>query len=96
MEIKVKDRQSLLDIAVQTAGGMDAAFELSQANDVALTDVLQDGQILDSVAAVHSETVRRYKAQKIEPATALTEAELSALAQEGIHFMGIEIDFIVS
>ena len=40
--------------------------------------------------------VRRYGVQKIEPATALSAEEMSALAQEGINFMGIEIDFIVS
>ena len=32
MEVKVKDRQSLLDMAVQTAGSMEAAFGLSAAN----------------------------------------------------------------
>lgn len=31
MEVKVKDRQSLLDMAVQTAGSMEAAFGLAAA-----------------------------------------------------------------
>ena len=44
MEVKVKDRQSLLDMAVQTAGSMEAAFGLSAANGVSLTDTLADGQ----------------------------------------------------
>ena len=42
MEVKVKDRQSLLDMAVQTAGSMEAAFGLSAANGVSLTDTLAD------------------------------------------------------
>jgi hypothetical protein len=96
MEVKVKDRQSLADMAIQTAGSMEAAFRLASANDVSLTDTLQDGQVLDAVEVESTETVRRYSAQNIEPATALSEEELSALAQEGINFMGIEIDFIVS
>lgn len=96
MEVKVKDRQSLLDMAVQTAGSMEAAFDLSDANDVSLTDTLRDGQVLDTVAARNADTVRRYSVQDIQPATALSEEEMAALAQEGINFMGIEIDFIVS
>ena len=31
MEVKAKDRQSLLDMAVQTAGSVEAAFRLSAA-----------------------------------------------------------------
>lgn len=96
MEVKVKDRQSLADIALRTSGSMEAAFRLASANDVSLTDTLQDGQALDAAPVESAETVRRYNAQNIEPATALSEEELSALAQEGINFMGIEIDFIVS
>lgn len=96
MEVKVKDRQSLLDMAVETAGSMEAAFRLSEANDVSLTDTLTDGQVLDTVAVENTDTVRRYKVQNLHPATALSEEEMAALAQEGINFMGIEIDFIVS
>lgn len=96
MEVKVKDRQSLLDMAVQTAGSMEAAFGLAAANGVSLTDTLTDGQVLDTVAVENADTVRRYSVQGIQPATALIEEEMAALAQEGINFMGIEIDFVVS
>ena len=96
MEVKVKDRQSLLDMAVQTAGSTEAAFRLCEANDLGITDTLQDGQVLDTVPAENAETVRRYSAQNIEPATAVSAEEMATLAQEGINFMGVEIDFIVS
>ena len=96
MEVKVKDRQNLLDMAVQIAGSMEAAFDLAVANGVSLTDTLDDGQILDTVAAENADTVRRYSVQGIQPATALDENDIVALAQGGINFMGIEIDFIVS
>lgn len=95
MEVKVKDRQSLLDMAVQTSGSMEAAFDLAAANGVSLTDTLADGQVLDTVAAENALAVRRYSVQGIQPATALSEEEMSELAQEGIDFMGIEIDFVV-
>lgn len=96
MEVKVKDRQSLPDMAVQTAGSMEAAFDLAVANGVSLTDTLGEGQVLETVAAANAGTVRRYSVQGIQPATALCEEEIDALVQEGIDFMGIEIDFIVS
>ena len=70
MEVKVKDRQSLLDMAVQTAGSMEAAFGLAAANGVSLTDTLADGQVLDTVVAENADTVRRYSVQGIQPATA--------------------------
>lgn len=96
MEVKVKDRQSLFDIAVQTTGSMEDTFRLCVANGLCITDVLQDGQRLYTIPIERADTVRRYSAQHIEPATALSKEELASLAQEGINFMGIEIDFIVS
>lgn len=96
MEVKVKDRQSLPDMAVQTAGSMEAAFDLAAANGVSLTDTLADGQVLETVRAADAAVVRRYSAQGVEPATALSGEEMATLAQEGINFMGIEIDFVVS
>lgn len=58
MEVKAKDRQSLLDMAVQTAGSVEAAFRLSAANDIGITDTLEDGQVLDTVPVENAETVR--------------------------------------
>lgn len=96
MEVQVKDRQSLLDMAVQTSGSMEAAFDLSVANDVSLTEVLAEGHVLNTVAAVNAATVRRYSVQGIRPATALSDEEMAALGEEGVNFMGIEIDFVVN
>lgn len=96
MEVKVKDRQSLPDMAVQTAGSMEAAFRLCEANGVSLTESLADGRTLETVAAEDAETVRRYRVEGILPATELDGEDADLLAQGGIGFMGIEIDFIVS
>lgn len=96
MEVKAKDRQSLPDMALQTAGSMEAACRLAQANDVSITDPLQEGQVLTTTTVENADNVRRYAAQHIEPATAPDAEEMTSLVQEGIDFMGIEIDFIVS
>ena len=95
MIIKVKERQSPLDIVVQTAGSMEAAFLLCEENGIGLTDILQDGQMLETVAVESADTVRRYNVYDIQPATALDKEDM-ALSQEGIGFMGVEIDFTVS
>lgn len=96
MEVKVKDRQSLLDMAVQTSGSMEAAFDLAVRNGISLTDELKDDQVLNSVFIRDTEVVRRYKVQGLCPATDLSEEEVTSISQEGINFMGIEIDFVVS
>lgn len=97
MKAIVKDRQTLADIALQYGGDLQSVLELAELNGLSITDDLTDGQQLETpeVAAAPA-VVRRYKVKGVEPATAMSEDELSALAQEGINFMGIEIDFIVS
>lgn len=94
-EVKVQSRQSLPDIALRATGSMEGAMEIAEANGLGLTDELQEEQRLYLPAPKKPEVVQRYKVQDIRPATALSEDDL-ALAQEGIGFMGIEIDFIVS
>lgn len=96
MEVHIKDRQSLLDMALQTSGSMEAVFALAAINDTSLTAVLPDGRTLQTVSVENPSIVNRYATEKIYPATALSPEEETALTQEGIHFMGIEIDFIVS
>lgn len=96
MEVLVRSGQSLLDIALQTAGALEAAFLISVSSGVPLTDTLTDGEKLPIVKEHRREVVTSYKADAVFPATALTEEDYTTLAQEGIEFMGIEIDFIIS
>lgn len=97
MKATVKDRQTLADIALQYGGDFQTVVELAELNGISITDDLVDGQELETPdTAAAPAVVRRYKVKGVEPATALSEDELSAIAQEGINFMGIEIDFIVS
>lgn len=96
MEVLVRSGQNLLDIALQTAGALEAAFLISTTAGVSLTDTLTDGQRLPIVKEHRREVVTGYKADAVFPATALTEEDYATLAQEGIDFMGIEIDFIIS
>nr|DAX18014.1 MAG TPA: hypothetical protein [Caudoviricetes sp.] len=99
MFIIAKDRQCLLDLALQTAGGMEAVLKLARQNNLSLTTSLTEGQRLEAVLPMLStprDVVVRYAADRVYPATDLSAREATSLAQEGIEFIGIEIDFIVS
>lgn len=83
MQITVKDRQSLADIAVQYLGGVEGIFALAERNGISITARLTDGQKLDwELADTVDATVQRiYAAQGIEPATDISAKETDALLQ---------------
>ena len=39
--IKPSSRQSLLDMALQTSGGVEAAFDLAEANGISISEPLE-------------------------------------------------------
>lgn len=49
MQTTTRNNQTLLDIAVQECGTVEAAFEIAERNGLALTDELNTGQKLDIV-----------------------------------------------
>ena len=75
MKIKVKDNQSLLDIAIQTAGSAEAAFALALVNDMAMSDDLTAGQELATVDVVDRDIYNYYTNKKLTPATAITATQ---------------------
>lgn len=96
MKVKPLDRQSLLDIAIQTSGSVEAAFELAAKNDVAISEELARDAELETVAVVDKIVLSRYEARNIRPATEVSPEDMQRVPYGGIGFMGIEIDFIVS
>lgn len=71
MEITVKDRQTLLDLAIVALGSAAGVFAFVRRNGISLTDKLTDGQVLaydaaDIVAPAIRET---YDVRSISPAT---------------------------
>ena len=81
MQITVKDRQSLADIAVEYLGGVEGIFALAERNGISITARLRDGQKLDwELSDTVDATVQRiYAAQGIEPATDISTQETNAL-----------------
>ena len=99
MKTTAKDRQTLLDMAVQSGGHVETVVALAAANGLSVTDRLEDGQELtvpEPVEDGDGRAVRLYQAHGIEPATEASAEEMTACPYGGIGFMGIEIDFEVS
>ncbi len=83
MQITVKDRQSLADIAVEYLGGVEGIFALAERNGISITARLEDGQTLDWELAdtVDAQVQKTYAAQGIEPATDISGKEANVLLQ---------------
>lgn len=94
-KITPADRQSLLDIAVQTSGSVEAAFDLAAANDVSVSEPLPAGMQIETVATIDKLVLERYMARQIRPATELSDEEIEVAPSGGIGYMGIEVDFMV-
>lgn len=97
MRTTIHSRQSLPDIALQECGTFEAVWELSERNDVALTDVLAPGDGIDYLPELIAapQVVDRLAARRIRPATATTVEDAATAPWGGIGYMGIEIDFLV-
>lgn len=97
MTFKVLNNQSLFDIAIQTLGSAEAAFDIALANNISITDDLEVGQTLQIPQAVtdyvRKQTVNYYKINDIKPATAI---DSTMAVPEGIEFWAIEYDFVIS
>ena len=70
--MKVLSGQTLFDIAIQSCGGTEAAFELSLLNGLNLTDELIPGQELVLPDVVNADIALYFKNKNIQPATLLT------------------------
>ena len=99
MKTTAKERQTLLDIALQIGGHIETVLALAETNGMSITDMLEDGHVLtvpEPMEGGAPRTVELYKAHKVEPATEVSPDDISACPYGGIGFMGIELDFTVS
>lgn len=87
----VKDRQTLLDIAIQESGSIEAVFELAMNNGLSITELLSAGTVLNKVPVVVPEVVNYYAINELLPASADETGILG-----GIGYWRIGYDFIVS
>lgn len=99
MEITVKERQSLFDIALEYLGSVEGVLSLAKRNDISITDALCDGTILSYEASdvIDEKVVERYAMEHVSPATDISEREINTLLYggEGIGYWRVGKNFIV-
>lgn len=88
--MKVKDNQSVFDLAVQYGGSAEAVIDIAFNNNLSITDLPQIGTILEKPAIKEAEIQNEYDVKQFIPATG------QIALPGGINYMGIEIDFMVS
>ena len=97
MEITVKDRQSLFDIAIQYLGSVEGVWLLAEKNNISITDELEDGTILkyDSTDIIDTKVAEHYAQERVSPATDIDDKELNTLLYggEGIGYWRVEKNF---
>lgn len=93
MQVTIKERQWLGDVALETGGSVEALFLLALANDLSITDDLTAGGVLDYNDILDTEIVSYYTVNEIFPATAIV---VSDDIHGGIGYMQIGTDFKVS
>jgi hypothetical protein len=79
MKIVILESQSLFDLAVQTAGGVEAAFELALKNNIPLTEDLTTGQELTTITSLNKPIADYYTTNRLKPATGLTAIDTTIL-----------------
>ncbi|MCD8177317.1 MAG: hypothetical protein LUE98_07795 [Tannerellaceae bacterium] len=94
MQVTIKKRQSLLDIAVQEMGSLEEALSLSIENDLSVSEDLEEGRPIE-YRGKHTIT-GVLSAKGVRPATAVSEEDQALVPYGGIGYMSIEVDFIVS
>ncbi len=95
-KVIVLDRQNIFDIAIHHCGSAEAAFAIAVLNAKSITDDLVAGEVLQLPTVANRAVAEYYTNNKLQPATGITEEQMSETVGEGINFMGIEVDFIVS
>jgi hypothetical protein len=89
--IRVMESQTLLDIALQEFGSIEAAFALATLNGMSPTDELTAGELLHRTAIVNKKIVSYYSEKNIRPATGSIISTLG-----GVGYWAIETEFLVS
>jgi hypothetical protein len=102
MEVKVLERQSLFDLALQVCGTVEAVFEIADQNGMAVADRLTTGTTLRVLRTQGSNKLISdyYETRKLKPATDMDDGGSGSgggglQIDDGIDFMAVEVDNVV-
>jgi hypothetical protein len=92
--IKIKENQSVLDVACQTIGTLEGAFIFALINGLSITDDINsnDVYLIPETASKKNEISTYFLTKKVELATGFPRVEI---ASYGVGEMIIENNFIV-
>lgn len=76
--MKIKDGQTLLDVAIQEFGSWEAMTDIAILNNLTMTDIPEAGTNLSTPDKVYDETMQAYcRNNDISPATARDSSGIS-------------------
>lgn len=91
--VRVKDKETSLDIAVLNSGSVEGVFELALLNSLSITQDLASGYELIPGSVIDEEALDELHSRRARPASAIDISEGEQL--EGIGYWIIGNDFIV-
>lgn len=97
--VKVKNGQTLFDLAIQESGSMEDAFALAVLNGLPLSEELETGTPLNYLSLAADKKIRKqFQDNNWKPASSGLIAGQGAPGGqlEGVDYWAIQIDFIVS
>lgn len=98
-QVSVMAGQTLLDLAVQELGSLEAVFALSLLNRLPTTAELTTSQMIDfSINPLNKKVAQTFKNNSWKPASATTSAPAGQPplpVLEGVDYWAIEVDFKV-
>lgn len=96
MKERAINGQSIFDLANQLLGTVDAAFELAMANNLSVTDAIPVGHEIElgDTTLKKLDVAAYFDGKKLATYTEITNGLMPV--PQGIGFMAIEVDFIVS
>ena len=74
--MKTLNGQSIVDIAIQTAGSIESAFDLAISKGLSVTDVLSPGTEINTENVINKTIVDYFTMKNLKPATDLTAKAL--------------------
>lgn len=91
--VKIRHRETLLDVAVLQAGNISGVFELALLNNVSITKDFASGEELMTGAIVNQDVVTELKSRNAKPARGISI--VPGQQNEGIGFWKVFVDFVV-
>ena len=97
MEVKVKERQTMFDVALEYCGTFESAMQMALLNGVDLTEDIPTNAVLELPSVDKPRIAANFQSLRHTPATAITQDEINAILAtgEGIGYWEIGYDFII-